>query len=90
MAWNMKDYPASMKNLDTLVKKKAIEIAMPYSLMIIQKIVPFQLQSVKQRNGITKRVKKKRLHLNKQLIRKKTIPIAKIKMRRNYWMLMLM
>lgn len=27
MAWNMKDYPASMKNLDTLVKKKAIEIA---------------------------------------------------------------
>lgn len=27
MPWNMKDYPASMKNLDPLVRKKAIDIA---------------------------------------------------------------
>ena len=27
MPWNMKDYPASMKNLDPLVRKKAIAIA---------------------------------------------------------------
>ncbi len=27
MPWNMKDYPSSMKNLDDLVRKKAIDIA---------------------------------------------------------------
>lgn len=27
MPWNMKDYPASMKNLDPLIRKKAIDIA---------------------------------------------------------------
>lgn len=27
MPWNMEDYPASMKNLDPLVRKKAIAIA---------------------------------------------------------------
>ncbi len=27
MPWNMKDFPASMKNLDKLTRKKAIDIA---------------------------------------------------------------
>ncbi|HFX3815288.1 TPA: DUF2188 domain-containing protein [Enterococcus faecium] len=27
MPWNMKDFPASMKNLDKLIRKKAIDIA---------------------------------------------------------------
>lgn len=27
MPWNVRDYPASMKNLDPLVRKKAIDIA---------------------------------------------------------------
>ena len=27
MPWNMNDYPASMKNLDPLIRKKAIDIA---------------------------------------------------------------
>jgi uncharacterized protein YdaT len=27
MPWNMTDYPASMKNMDKLTRKKAIDIA---------------------------------------------------------------
>ena len=58
MPWNVRDYPASMKNLDRSPR-------------------------VKQKNGMTMQMKRRRKLFRKRKIRKKTIPIKPIKMRKN-------
>lgn len=84
MPWNVRDYPASMKNLDPLVRKKAIDIANAlladgYSPMIGRSRSP----RVKQKNGMTMQMKRRRKLFRKKKIRKKTMPIKPIRMRKN-------
>ena len=59
MPWNMKDFPASMKNLDKLTRKKAIDIANALLDEGTLIAVRSQLPLIKQKNGMKMLVNQK-------------------------------
>lgn len=84
MPWNMKDYPASMKNLDPLVRKKAIDIAnaLLNDGYTDDRAIPIATsQAEKWLENASEEEKKE---FRKEKILKKMIRIPKIKMQKNF------
>lgn len=84
MPWNMKDYPASMKNLDPLVRKKAIDIANALLDDGYPDDRAIPIATSQAENGTTTLQQKKRKIFRKQRLHKKTMPTNTIKTRKNY------
>lgn len=90
MVWDMNDYPSTMKNLDSLVRKKKPSIQlMLYYKMVIQKVVRFQSLQNKHNNGTTMQVQKKKNPFVKKSHPKKVILMRVQKEAENYQMQML-
>lgn len=84
MPWNMKDYPASMKNLDPLVRKKAIDIAnaLLNDGYTDDRAIPIATsQAEKWLENASEEEKKE---FRKEKILKKMIRIPKIKMQKSF------
>lgn len=74
MPWNMKDYPASMKNLDPLVRKKAIDIANALLDDGYPDDRAIPIATSQAENGTTTLQQKKRKIFRKQRLHKKRCP----------------
>lgn len=78
MPWNMKDFPASMKNLDKLTRKKAIDIA---NALLDEgypdsRAIPIAL--IKQKSGMKMLVNQKDEHSKKKKIQVSRINMIRI------------
>ena len=83
MPWNMKDYPASMKNLDPLVRKKAIDIAnaLLNDGYTDDRAIPI---ATSQAEKWLENASEEEKNFVRKKILKKMIRIPKIKMQKNF------